>query len=137
MKPFSLVWVAGLVATLGFSGPVMAQNLDAAWLAGKWQGDVQIPRVPPIPVRILVKADGTFEGEAQDPRFGLSPLLDGKWEIAGDTVKFDYRIDLQTRNGRMTSQPRWTLKRDGEDLVGTGLNPATSAQWDMALRRAK
>jgi hypothetical protein len=138
MKVCSLISLVCLLGLLAVSEPAIAQNLDANWLAGKWQGETQAPRARPSQVEILVKGDGTFTGEFQSQAFGLYPALDGKWEIAGDTVTFSYRTDFQAQYaGRLISASTWTLKRNGENLEGKGLNQTVSFQWDMKLKRSK
>lgn len=114
------------------------EKLDANWIVGKWQGNIQFRQgLRPAPIEFLLKADGTFEGEAQAANLGAVTLQDGKWEISGDAVTFKYRTEANTPGGRSVSNSTWTLMRKGEDLEGTGVNHTTSLQFSATLKRAK
>jgi hypothetical protein len=143
MRLNTLMLTVCLVALLASSGTVVAQDLDASWLVGKWQGNSQ-PQGSARPAQIViqVKADGTFEGEAHSPGLAGVIFQDGKWKIAGDTAMFDYRSDVVTTGGRggagrQLTNSTWTLKRTGEDLEGTGLNHSNSAQYGLKFKKAK
>jgi len=126
------------VALLTASGGAIAQDLDAAWLVGSWQSETQSPRGRAV--EIVVKSDGSFQGEEQSARLGTVQFRDGKWEIAGDTVTFNYRTDVQKRfKGQNidSSTWTWTLKRNGEDLEGTRVDQSTSRQNAIKLKKSK
>ncbi len=137
MRMNSLTLSMCLISLLTITTLAVAEDLDPKWLVGKWQGESQ-PQgsFHPAQIVIQVKADGTFEGEANSPAFAAVNLQDGKWKIAGDTAMFEYRSDVVTRGaGRQLTNSMWTLKRNGETLEGTGVN--ISVQYGLKFKKAK
>lgn len=137
LRLFPVGWM--LCALIAMAATASAQEkLDANWIVGKWQGELRSQsggRSSPMEFR--VKADGTFEGDVQTPSLGNAPFLDGKWDIAGDTATFKYRLDVVGSRGRLMSNSTWTMMREGEDLEGTGINNTTSLQFSGTFKRAK
>ena len=136
MRLYSLILTVCFVAALTVSGAAVADDLSPEWLIGQWAGEQQLLGDRPYPLELTVKSDGTFTGEIVF-QVGLTKLQDGKWKIAGDTVRFDYRTDIQGRAGRSTTSATWTLKRNGEDLEGTGFNHTNSRTYRMILKKRK
>ena len=116
MRLCSLISIVCLVGLLTVWGVAVAQELDANWVVGKWQGLAEFVSGK-AQLEITVKSDGTFEGDARAQGLGLVYYREGKWGIAGDTITFTYLSDAGARG---TSKGRWTLKRNEADLEGNG-----------------
>lgn len=118
-------------------GVALAQELDAKWLVGTWQaltpssaGMGQADRV-----EVTVKPDGTFEGDAQSASVGLLNFRSGTWKVSGEAVVLDATIQGGRRiNG---SSVKWTLKRNGEDLEGTGHREFDNKTNPVTFKKAR
>ena len=135
MKRCSRILAVCLVTVLAVSGAAVAEDFKPEWLVGTWQGIRQPSQGRLAPVEVRVKSDGTFEGEATAPTFGPVPYRHGKWRIAGNTVIFESHVTAPS--GNFASLIVWTLKRNGEDLEGTGLRKTDSFQYPVKLKKGK
>jgi len=109
-------------------GVALAQELDAKWLVGKWEGTARTPR-----------ADGRLEVTFKEDRaFGVCGQTsmevvcsEGKWTVEGGVITVEY----------FQEQPRtpvtWTLKRDADTLQGSGIRRSDSMQYTVTLKRAR
>ena len=123
----STLALAGLIAVWG-GGVALAQELDAKWLVGKWEGTARTPR-----------ADGRLEVTFKEDRaFGVCGQTsmevvcsEGKWTVEGGVITVEY----------FQEQPRtpvtWTLKRDADTLQGSGIRRSDSMQYTVTLKRAR
>jgi hypothetical protein len=141
MRRCSLVWGVCLVSLLTIATLAVADDLDASWLVGKWNGEgrSEDPMVGDFQLRIQVKPDGTFEGESQTRGYGALPYQDGKWKVTGDTVTFTNRTYVTDRySGRVPRSETWILKRAGENLEGSGVYESVrSYKSSLTLKKAK
>ena len=111
-------------------GVALAQAPDANWLVGKWRGVFEGNRQRSGP-QIVIRSDGTFEGEAPSSLVGLIRYQKGKWRTAGDTVILEYFVSSTLGSSEVT----WTLKRNGEDLEGSGIRHSDSFQGSVKLKK--
>lgn len=130
MRIWSLVSalvLAGLIAPWG-GGVALAQELDAKWVVGKWEGTARTPSAESRR-EVTFKEDRTFGVCGQTSR-GLV-CGEGKWTVGGEVVMVEY----------FQESPRtlvtWTLKRDADTLQGSGIRQNDSWQYTVALKRSR
>jgi len=62
----------GFVARLGESVRILREDIDAKWLAGKWEGTAMGPGNQPESRDVIFMEDGTWTGDIQSRRVGWS-----------------------------------------------------------------
>jgi hypothetical protein len=120
---------------LSFSCVAAAEDLDPAWVVGKWHGFTGSPigtnnGAP----QITIKSDGTYEGDSSIQRQGLVYYRDGKWNIVGDGITLQHVTNPP--NGA-AAKVTWTLKRSGDRLEGMGYNERNVGQFPVWLEKDK
>src|SRR3990170_4823331 len=130
MRTWSLVSalaLAGLIAVWG-GGVALAQELDAKWHVGKWEGTARTTRADGR-LEVTFKEDRAF-GVCGQTSMGVV-CSEGKWTVEGGVITVEY----------FQEQPRtpvtWTLKRDADTLQGSGIRRSDSMQYTVTLKRAR
>jgi len=101
-------------------GVALAQELDAKWLAGQWNGTIRSKEQSGHLARVDVEMspDGTCKCAIQSPTGNLVRPENCAWEVVGDSVRLKY-VPYAGR-GRSLKNVELDLKRQGEELVGSG-----------------
>jgi hypothetical protein len=129
------VRVTCVVALLLVSGIAVAQQVTPDWLVGKWQGATTVGTTTGGEFEITVKSDGTYEGSTQVSRGVIVQYRDGKWKIEGESVVFQH-LTVPPR-AAAPSRITWTLKRDGDNLEGSGFREVDSRTFSVRANRVK
>jgi len=103
-----------------------AQELNPEWIVGRWNGITGLGGRNQVNIR----SDGTYEGDFHGLA-GPIPFRDGKWAITSHTITFEHVV-LSVPSSKIT----WTLKRNGNDLEGTGFRELEGQKYSLKLTRA-
>lgn len=101
-------------------GVALAQELDAKWVVGSWNGTIVsggqlLGQLAPLYFEL--GPDGTCKGTIQSPTGILRPLESCVFEVVGDSVRLKYAS--YAGSGRQLKNVELDLKRQGEELVGS------------------
>ena len=101
-------------------GVALAQELDAKWLAGQWNGTIASKEHSGHVARVDVEMspDGPCKCAIQSPTGALVRPENCAWEVVGDSVRLKY-VPYAGR-GRSLKNVELDLSRQGEELVGSG-----------------
>jgi hypothetical protein len=134
-----ILYLAVISAVLAMSAPhVVAQELDARWLLGKWAGSGGADGRTAF--QVVFKEHGGFEGYSRG-QLGVANYRNGTWSFAGENVTVEYILDNPRQPQADGAKVTWALRREGEDLAGTGTGFKESAnvvwRFDVRLRKSK
>ena len=130
--------LAAIVLVIVLCGTLaLAQELDAPWLLGTWQGTSPSPRGQGQEDRrtLIFREGGRFTGDIQSVRGGLIQVS-GTYKIEGKELLLEGIYD-QAPQAIRGAKFTYSLKRAGDALEGTAYSHATGLTIPVSLKKDK
>jgi len=115
-----------------------AADVDAAWVAGKWEATIPSPGGATYgndKSQLTIKPDGTFEEDYHSARGGRLSMT-GKWKISGDSVVLEGVVQGGPPGVHATKRTI-TLKKAGDALEGTRFNHSNNQTLAFSYARSR